>query len=171
MNLILIGFKSCGKTYFGKLLATQLKREWIDTDKLVEEIHEKTRGEKLGSREIAIQYGTEAFRKLEKQVIHALRPEKEVVISVGGGAVLDASNCQRLQKLGKLVYMQLDKETLKKRILSSPLPSFLDPKDPEGSFEEMHKMRKPLYEKIAEITIDVSGKDDRSVIEELIHGQ
>lgn len=37
MNIILFGFKKCGKTYFGKRLAEKMNRRFIDTDTLIRE--------------------------------------------------------------------------------------------------------------------------------------
>jgi shikimate kinase len=164
MNIILFGFKRCGKTHFGKLLAKKLKRPFVDTDHLIEEAH----GEKC--RQIALKIGDSAFRDLEKQAVASLEMQKESVISVGGGAILDPDNAKKLAKLGTLVYLQLDKETLKKRLLSGELPSYLDPKDPESSFEAMYQERKAIYEQIPALKIDIAGKNEQEIIDLIIEG-
>jgi len=152
-NLVLFGFKSCGKTTLGKRLAKKLARHFIDTDWLIEALYAKEQGEQRRCREIALQWGEKTFRLLEKRVIHVLTVQN-AVIAVGGGAVLDEENCQKLRALGTLLYVPCPKEVLKSRLLRPPLPSFLDPQDPEGSFERVYDERLACYEKIEAMRID-----------------
>ena len=170
MNLILFGFKGCGKTYYGKRVAAKLHLPFIDTDDLIEQLYFKRYHSPLSCRQIALEKGGVFFRKLEKEVIHSLSIEK-AIIALGGGAVLDEDNVSYLKKLGKLVYLKIDKETLKKRMLSNELPSFLDPNDPEESFENMYHDRKKKYEDIGAAVIDLREKTEQAIIEALIYGK
>lgn len=158
MRIILFGFKKCGKTHFGKLLAETLKFPFIDTDHLIEERHGKT------CRTLALELGESSFRALEKEIIFSLNAFQAAVISLGGGAVLDPENRDYLTKSGCLVSLHIDKAVLKKRHLTGELPSFLDPQDPEGSFEKMYSMRKPIYDAISAIQVDVTEKSDTEVL-------
>jgi shikimate kinase len=168
MNIILFGFKSCGKTYFGKLLSKRLSRPFIDTDHLLEAEYALLKHEKLSCREIYLKLGEEGFRALETQVLASLQNVQHAVIAVGGGMILHRTNLEILKKMGKLIYLSLDRETLKKRLLSSTLPAYLDPLDPEGSFDQMYEKRKTFYERIRAIHIDVSEKTDLSVLDAII---
>ncbi|MBS0656535.1 MAG: AAA family ATPase, partial [Verrucomicrobia bacterium] len=99
-NVVLYGFKGCGKSYFGKLLAKESGYTFIDTDQLIEELH----GD--GScRDIALKQGEPFFRELERRVIASLPQAENRVIAVGGGAVLDAQTTAKLRQLGTLVYL------------------------------------------------------------------
>jgi shikimate kinase len=111
--------------------------------------------------------GEEGFRALETQVLAALQNVQSCIIAVGGGMILHRSNVEILEKMGQLIYLSLDKEALKKRVLSSPLPAYLDPIDPEGSFDRMYEKRKTIYERVRAVRIDVSNKPDEVVLEEL----
>lgn len=164
MNIILFGFKRCGKTHFGKLLAKKLNRPFIDTDHLIEEAY----GEKC--RQIALKIGDKAFRELEKQAVASLSTEQGAIISVGGGAILDPDNAKKLAELGTLIYLQIDKETLKKRLLSGDLPSYLDPEDRMSSFEAMYQERKAIYEHIPALRIDMAGKSEQDILNLIIEG-
>ncbi len=166
MNIILFGFKRCGKTYFGKLLAQRLGRPFIDTDQIIEQLD----GENRSCRQIAQQLGENAFREREKEAIASLQGTEGSIISIGGGAILDRINAQSLERLGKLVYLRIDKKTVKERLLSGELPSYLDPLDPEGSFEKMYLARKAIYEKIPSLQIDMEGKSEQEVLELIIQG-
>jgi len=90
-----------------------------------------------------------------------------VVIALGGGLILNPSNAALLAKLGQLVYLRLDEETLKKRTLGRELPAFLDPSDPEGSFERIHKERKKIYEEICAFSVDLETKTQDQVVQEI----
>lgn len=167
-NLILLGYKSSGKTYFGKLLAQELGQIFIDTDQLIEELYEKKIHERLNCRQISIKIGEEGFRLLERKIIDSLGQVTKAVISVGGGAVLSPENCLRLRKNGKLVYLEVDKAIIKQRIFSAEIPSFLDPQDLEQSFEKMYAERKPIYLKVSTFKVSVQEKTDRQVLDELL---
>jgi len=175
MNLVLFGIKGCGKSYFGKRLAEETKYLFIDTDLLIESLYEESYHEHLTFREIYRKLGPESFRKLEHQVIQSLTPMKNAVIAVGGGSISEPENLAILEKIGTLVYLKTDKETLKKRIFTQGVPAFLDPNNPEESFENMYQVRSELYEKIPAIHIICNGKNDIQILNELkriiIHGQ
>lgn len=109
-------------------------------------------------REFVEKEGETAFRTLERKVIEELEPNGHL-ISVGGGAVLDQHNLEKLQSLGPLLYLNCPKEILKKRLLADP-PTYFDPDDSEGSFERIYSQRIPIYEKIATYTVPVQGEKE-----------
>ena len=155
--MILFGFKSCGKTFWGKRLAERLSWNFIDTDLLLEE------RENLPVREIYIRFGESYFRSLEKEIILSLKKAENRVIAVGGGAIFDEAIVAHLQSLGKLIYLRQDKAILKKRLLLSP-PAYFNLNDNEASFERLYAQRKPLYESIAAYAVDLSIQSDDQVL-------
>lgn len=165
--MILFGFKGCGKTHFGKLVAKRLHIPFIDTDALIEQIYFKRFHTPLSCRQIALEKGDPFFRQLEKEIILSLKHGQNI-IAVGGGAVLNPENAAHLKLLGKMVYLKADKEMIKKRMLSGILPSFIDPEDPDESFENMYQDRKEKYAAIEAKTIDLQSKTEKDVVEELI---
>jgi shikimate kinase len=150
-NLIFIGFKRSGKTSTGKKVALKLDKQFIDTDDLIA----------LDCRQFSQEIGIDSFRLLEKKIIFSLSIVQNAVIATGGGSILDPDNVSQLKKLGKLIYLHVPKDKLKERLLKPPLPSFLDPKDLDGSFEKMYAHRAPIYEKIADIIV----KDEKTLWE------
>jgi shikimate kinase len=164
MNLILFGFKGCGKTHFGRLLAQTMRRPFIDTDDLISELFAQQKGKRLSPKEIYKQMGKDGFRALEREAILRLEGVQDSIISLGGGAVLDPDNVAFLQKLGELVYLEAGPETLRKRVMSEELPAFLDAKDPLGSFVEMVHERKPIYESIPARRINTENLDEAGVL-------
>lgn len=164
MNLILFGFKASGKTHFGKLIATQMHRPFIDTDDLILELYAKETGHVRKAKEIYAKLGESAFRALEKRALLTLKNVENAVIAVGGGTVLDPENVEILQKVGALVYLQTSPEKLKQRIFKDELPAFLDPTDPEGSFWQMIQDRAPIYRSIPARCVDTDALDEAGVV-------
>ena len=149
LNWILFGFKGVGKTYLGKRLAERLGYLFIDTDAFVEE------REGLSCRELTLEKGVEYFRAAEKEVIHQLGGKGQI-ISLGGGAVLDPDNRDYLQAIGKMIYLIAPLSLIEKRLLSPPLPSFIDEADPKGSLHQIYREREKLYEQIPAIRVLLS---------------
>lgn len=145
-NLVLIGFKGVGKTRLGKEMALHLGYNFIDTDNLIAaDCHRFYR-----------EVGEKAFRLIEKGVIGSLFKFKRTVIATGGGSILDPDNILTFKKIGKVIYLYLPKNELKKRLLKQPIPSFLEGDNFEISFEKMYQERSYLYEKIADVVINLN---------------
>jgi shikimate kinase len=162
-NIILFGFKGCGKTYFGKQLAEKLQMPFIDTDDLIEN------AASLSCREIYQRKGANFFRKLEKKIVFSLKETTHSIISIGGGTVLNKKNVAFLQKIGTLIYLKIDKETLKRRIFEKELPAYLEGKNPDQLFEKLHSTRKRVYESIPAYVVDTEGKQKQQTLWEIIH--
>jgi shikimate kinase len=168
MNLILFGFKACGKTTLGKKLAQKLERPFVDTDVLIEQLYYRQTGHFLPFREIFKKAGVSTFRQMESQVLQQLSHHHQAIIALGGGLILNQQNAAFLAKLGQLVYLKVSKETLKQRLLGkAELPAFLNPLDPEGSFEQMYRERQAKYEEIHAVSIDMENQTEDQIILEL----
>jgi shikimate kinase len=116
-------------------------------------------------REIVLHFGWETFRNLEADALASFEELRGHVIAVGGGAVLHPENVKQMQRLGKLVYLKISKEKLKKILLKSPLPLYLDEEDPEGSFEKLYLERKKIYEAIPSLQLDAEREES---VEEIV---
>lgn len=169
MNIILFGFKKCGKTYYGLKVAQKLHMHFIDSDLLLEELYEKTYHQKISYREIAKKHGFPFFRKLEKQIVSVLMQQKNSIISLGGGVVLDPDNVARLHQTGIMIYLKASKPTLEHRTLSHDPPAYIDPEHPVESFETLYEERLPVYEGITAHTIDTEGLSEKEIVDMICH--
>ncbi|MES2200427.1 MAG: shikimate kinase [Chlamydiota bacterium] len=167
MNIILFGFKKCGKTYYGLKVAQKLHMHFVDSDLLLEQHYHKIYHQNLSYREIAKKHGFPFFRNLEKHVVSLLVQQKNSIISLGGGVVLDQENVIRLEKSGVMVYLKLSKETLEHRLLSSEPPAYIDSKDPISSFNAMYEERLPIYEAIDAHIIDIEGLSEEEIVHKI----
>lgn len=158
-NLVLIGFMGTGKTEVGRLLAESLNRRMVDTDRLI--------SERTGSsiRGIFQDYGEEYFRSLEKQVILELAGQKGLVISTGGGAILDRENVDTLRGSGFVVWLDADVPALEERLAGDSTRPLLAA---GTDLAKLYGGRKPLYQAAAHVRVDTTGKTPLMVAAEVI---
>lgn len=171
MNLVLYGFKCCGKSTSGVVAADILNRTFVDVDWVIEALYYdplQGRDERLTCREIFQKHGEAFFRNLEREAVRKARLIKQGVIATGGGALLDFFNYVELKRLGTLVYLKADRESIHDRILQLPeLPAYFDPNDVEGSFDRMFEARAQTYEHVADRILDVQGLSISQVAQEI----
>lgn len=167
MNIILFGFKKCGKTYYGLKAAQKLHMHFIDSDLLLEQHYHKVYKKNLPYREIAKNHGFPFFKNLEKHVVSSLMQQKNSIISLGGGVVLDPENVSRLEQLGPMIYIKASKETLEQKLLSSETPGYINPESPITSFDSMYEERLPIYEGIKAHVIDIEGLSEKEILEKI----
>ena len=105
-NIVLIGMPASGKTTVGKILSEKYERELIDTDSLIE----KRAGKSIS--DIFKENGEAEFRRLESEIIDEVSAKTGVIISTGGGAVLNGSNVTSLRKNGRLYFIDRPLESL-----------------------------------------------------------
>lgn len=150
MNIILCGPSGAGKTTVGKMLATEIGWEWKDTDEIIEK-------EYGAITQLFKNRGEEYFRALEKQTVKSLERCEKLVISTGGGLVVDNGNACSLKKTGKIVYLRTKKETLLKRLDGSVDRPLLLGENGENNFLERVRARLPVYEAVADFIVDTDG--------------
>lgn len=171
MNIVLFGFKGCGKTLFGSMVAEQLNRTFIDVDRVIEDLYYSPlqgRPQELSCAEIYRKHGEEFFRALERDAVRKTRLVRHAIIATGGGAVIDYYNYTELKRHGLLVYLKASKETLKQRVLSlNPVPAFINPEDPERSFEALYEQRTPVYDSVADVTLETDESSPLSLVDRI----
>ncbi len=110
-NIALTGLMGSGKSTVGKYLANQLKKEFIDTDNIIEEKEGMTISELFEAK------GEEYFRAQEASLIEEVFSKgKDLVVSLGGGAVVNEKSRELIKKKSKLVALIADPSDLYQRI-------------------------------------------------------
>lgn len=162
-NIVLIGFMGCGKTTVGQELAEQLSYAFLDTDLYIEE------KEGMEIREIFTEKGEDYFRRLETSSLEelALNTEKAIVSS-GGGLPLRPENAKLLQKLGFVIYLKVEKETVLERLQGDTTRPLLQCEDPAKKVEELLAYRNPIYEVGAHLVVSVDEKSVEEIVEEIV---
>lgn len=164
MNIILFGFKGCGKTYFGKRLAEKMKRRFIDADTLISELYTQNTNQIKTIREIYREAGEMKFRDWEREAIHTLEHAKDSVIALGGGSAIDPKNVAFLKSIGELVYLQASFQSLRKRIFKTDIPAFINENDPAAALFALYRERTEIFESIQAHRINTDTLDEFAVI-------
>jgi shikimate kinase len=161
MNIVLIGYRCSGKTEVGKILASKLRRDFVDTDELIEE----NTGCSIES--IVSSKGWRYFREIERGLIMEVGGRDSLVIATGGGVVMDGENVNSLRRNGWIVWLNGNAGVLKERMdrdqISGKIRPSLTGADPQKEIEEVLRMRKPLYEETYDFAVDTSTLSAKEV--------
>ena len=154
-----------GKTTIGRLVAAELGWPHVDSD---EQICART-GRTV--REIFETDGEAAFRKEESAALEeaATRvPPGPAVVSVAGGAVLDAGNRSLLEDSGLVVWLRAPTHVLATRVHAGTDHRPLLGDDPESALRTLGEQRRPLYEALADLTIDTDDRSPTKIADEIV---
>lgn len=149
-NVCLVGMMGVGKTTVAALLGDRLGRRVADTD---EEIRRWT-GASIP--ELFEARGEAGFRDLERQVIHELALYHDLVLGLGGGAVLRDDNVASLMLTGVLIHLDVPPAVLVTRLGDASDRPLLAG-DLEAQVHATHAARDARYRDVADITFDASG--------------
>jgi shikimate kinase len=156
---VLIGPPGAGKSAVGPLLAARLGVGFRDTDADV--------GAAAGKpvSDIFIEDGEPAFRELERTAASRALREHSGVLALGSGAVLDPGIQQLLRGL-PVVYLAADFSTVARRI-GLDRPRVVIPGNPRGRLRAMLDERRPVYERLAAVTVDTDDLDPEELAAEI----
>lgn len=165
MNIILIGYRGSGKSTVGRSLAYRMRRRFVDTDDLIES--------KEGQiSDIVKSRGWDYFRTIEKRIVEEISQEDDLVIALGGGAVLDTDNVKALRRNGFIIWLKADRDVLRKRMNGDSRTFASRPTlTGKGTIEELEEMmsfRNPFYDKAAMIQCDTSTLDVEAVVKNIL---
>ena len=151
---------SCGKSTLGVLLAKRLGYRFIDSDLLIQE-----REGRLLHR-IIEEDGKEGFIKIENEVNSQI-DEKYAVIATGGSVIYGEEAMENLKRLGKVVYLKIPYDEMCRRLGDFSHRGVVMRKG--NTLEEMYAERAPLYEKYADLTVDVCNAQLSGSIEKIFN--
>ncbi|GAB6193003.1 shikimate kinase [Desulfocastanea catecholica] len=156
------GFMGTGKTTVGKLLAKKLKREFIDTDRLIEQ------RQRLTIPEIFANLGEAAFRRMEAEIAGELGERQGLVISTGGRLMLDPANVKALSSKGHVFCLVATPEEILSRVArdaDSHRP-LLDGANPGKKIAALLQERKKGYERF--LTLVTDNKQPSDIVEDIL---
>ena len=158
--LVLVGPPGAGKSTVGPLLAERLEVAFRDTDHDVERQVGKT------IAEVFFDDGEARFRELETVAVASALAEHDGVLSLGGGAVLDAGS-RLLLREHDVVLLSVGLSDAASRVgLSRDRPVLA--LNPRASLKALLDQRMPLYREVATRTVETGGKSPQQVVEEVL---
>lgn len=146
-KVVLIGMPGCGKTTFGKVLANELKYNFIDMDDYVEEISNKSIKDLFAESE-------DVFRNWETEACRQLVNKKKVIISSGGGVIKKSENINILKKESIIVFIDRPVDNIAEDVEVSTRPLLKDGKE---ALYKLYNERYELYKNAADIIIVNNG--------------
>lgn len=159
---MLIGMMGAGKTTIGSRLAERLGWRHFDSDAQVQAHTGMTVPQIMAER------GEPAFRVEEaKALAEGLGSDEPSVVSVAGGAVLDPANRELMRRSGKVVWLRADVGTLGHRVGTGEGRPLLGD-DPPAALSRLYEQRRPVYEELADVVVDVDGLDPDQVTDKVL---
>lgn len=153
-----VGFMGAGKTSVARKLARNAGVAAIDMDTFIE------RRCDMKVKQIFAESGEEGFRAIETDVLRELACGEPQLVSCGGGVVLAQANREILREHGYVVYLKVTAAEAASRISDlSSRPLFGDLDHAQRVIDE----RLPLYEEVADLTIDTAGRGSGAVAREV----
>ncbi len=162
-NIFLVGPMGAGKTTIGRLLAEDLKKQFLDSDLVIEE---------RAGADIAWIFDVEGeagFRLRECNVIRELTALDDVVIATGGGAILSEVNRKNLRRGGTVIYLMATiTQQVERTSRDQKRPLLQNTSDPRAKLTSLMEIRDPLYREIADHVVMTSRRSPKAVCTEIM---
>lgn len=156
MNIILIGYRASGKSSMGKLLAQQLWKTYKDVDQETCKVFKNN-----SITDIWAQHGEPAWRREEVAVTQKLCAQKDLVIALGGGTLMQPGARKAIEESDAVrIYLKCDPQELYRRASqdsqSAQTRPSLNGKTGLEEIQDMLAIREPVYEAVADHVFDVT---------------
>jgi shikimate kinase len=149
-RVVLIGMMGAGKSTIGASLSKLTGWPYIDNDQVVEQMVG------MPTRDLLQQRGVEAMRTAESAAaIQVLTMPTPLIAGAAAGIVLDPAVSAQVHDGAFVVFLRARIETLAKRVEGTYRPWLGD--DPEATLRKLYVGREPLYEKMADLVLDVDA--------------
>ena len=164
-NVYMMGFMYVGKTKVGRLLALRLNWNFVDTDACI------VRESGLSIPEIFEKQGESSFRQLEKQWITKISKQRHQVISLGGGAVVDPENWEKISSSGITVTLGYPPEIILRRAAQKTDRPLLKGTDAEkrARIHDLLEKRSPYYQR-ADLVLFLNKEIHADLVADMIAG-
>ena len=153
-NITLCGMMGSGKSAIGRILANKLNYNFIDVDKVIENEAKKT------IKKIFEEDGEIYFRDLEEKITINTLENREAIVSLGGGAIINKNIRNSIKKNSYNIYLNVDVDILTKRLQFSKTRPLIYKKDLKKELINLINKRKKFYQKA-----DLIIQNENNIIE------
>jgi shikimate kinase len=160
-NVFLVGPMGAGKSTIGRLLASELKLPFRDSDRVIEE---RTGADIPWIFDVE---GESGFRARESAVLSELASQAGAVIATGGGIVLNPVNCETMRASGYVCYLTAPIDQLVERTSRDKKRPLLQVENPRQKIIALLAERDPLYRQAADFTVTTDRRSPRMVAQEI----
>lgn len=161
MNITLIGMAGAGKSTIGRVLAKQLGYNFIDLDLLIKE------NTGMPLQALIDKQGDLALIKFEEEAILRLNQVDSCVISPGGSVVYSEKAMQHLKEISKIIFLNAPFRIIIRRLPNARKRGIVGLRD--RSLKELFEERMILYQKYADYSIKLKGKESiQKIVENII---
>lgn len=168
MICALMGYMGSGKSTVGKRLASEIKTEFIDLDRYIENKENVTVIDLIKQSHLQ-------FRKLESFYLeNILKSKQSLVLSLGGGTPVYGQNLQLLSENQNVTsfYLrtsvrELSLRLFKNRITRPLIPSEIDSIEKLQDFIGKHLLERVHYYNQADFIIDTEFKTVKKMVSEI----
>ena len=144
-HIFLIGMQGCGKSSLGKRVARETGLSFMDTDAMVAASAGCT------VNEFFEKYGEETFRRAETGALSLLTREPPMIISTGGGTIMNPVNRHIMRAWGAIVLIDRPLEEILSDIKLDRRPTLRD--GGLAEVERVYNERIGVYRSLADITV------------------
>ena len=138
-NIAIMGHMGSGKSLTGKILAKQLGFQHLDSDLEIIKLTNKS------INQIFEEKGEEYFRSVETKVLLSLIEKENIIISLGGGSILDKLIRNKLKNKSITVFLDISLKALEKRLIKSDKRPLLKNVDIKKKLKELDFVRGKYY--------------------------
>ena len=162
MNIFIVGPMGSGKSTVGKIISDELFLDFFDTD---DEIEKRT-GASIDW--IFDLEGEEGFRRRESEILSEMVQKNSIVLSTGGGIILDSSNRELLSSRGTVFYLSTPISIQVERTANDKDRPLLKNGNPSEILSKLHEERKGLYESVSDHVVETDNKSSQEVASQIV---
>ncbi len=161
-NIYLTGFMGAGKTTVGRRLAEALKRRFVDLDARLELRFKRP------IPAVFAELGEAAFRREESRLLRQIARRERLIVATGGGLVEREDNRTLMRRSGRVVHLEADLLTCRRRLTSEEIAARPRWRDLEAAGRLLDQ-RRPLY-RDCDLSVAVADKKPGEIVREIVAG-
>jgi len=145
-----------GKSSVGPILARMMRKDFVELDMEIE----KAAGSTIS--DIFTLHSEDHFRKMEKEILRRALERENIVLSCGGGAIIDIQNRRLLKKKSIVVWLDASAGIIAERLKDNgSRPLLAD--NSKKSIVNLLEKRLEFYREASEIRVQTDDLDINQV--------